>query len=86
MGIEGPEGADRFALEEEDEEQDGSEQHGKDHHHANDPHVEFVGCYSQQEEADADFEKGCSEYIEDFAEEPVLRYCISGCRSCVSEL
>jgi hypothetical protein len=81
MGIEGPEGADRFALEEEDEEQDGPEQHGEDHHHADDPHVEFVGCYPQQEEADADFEEARGKYIEDFAEEPVLRICVSGSRA-----
>jgi hypothetical protein len=34
--------------------------------------MEFGGCYSEQEEANADFEKRSGEYIENLAEEPVL--------------
>lgn len=77
MRVERPEGADWVALEEEDEEQNGSEEDGEDHHEADDPHVKFVGCDSEQEEADADFEETCGEYVEDFAEEPVLRYALA---------
>jgi hypothetical protein len=73
VGVEGPEGADRFALEEEHEEQDGPEEHGENHHEADSPDVEFVGCYAEQEIADADFEETRGKYVEDFAEEPVLQ-------------
>lgn len=75
--IEIPEGADRGALEEEDEEEDGSEEDCEDHGGADDPDVDFVGGDSQQEEADADFEKAGAEDVEEFAKHPVLLYALA---------
>jgi hypothetical protein len=42
--------------------------------------MELGGGYPEQEEADADFEKRSGEYIENLAEEPVLKLELVGIR------
>jgi hypothetical protein len=68
----GPESADWSALESKDKEQNWTKEDGECHSEANSPDMEFGGRYSEQEEANADFEKRSGEYIENLAEEPVL--------------
>lgn len=69
-----PEGADWSALEGKDKEQYRSKENGECHCEANGPDVEFGGRYSEQEEANADFEKRSRKYIENLAKEPVLEF------------